>query len=108
MGTALTTQELLQECRNHFDRGRACVGCIDGEGEHLKQDYLSSHTPVPRKVSKDCQKVLGKDAVAEVQSCEECLKLKVVNDADVAVNCKVELLSDGEEVNGETPRGVIQ
>ena len=29
----------------------------------------------------------------------------MVNDADVAVNCKVELLSDGEEVNGETPKG---
>ena len=56
--------------------------------EQLKQDYLVSHTPVSRKISKDCQKVLGKDAVTESQSCVECLKLKelrVVNDANVAV-----------------------
>ena len=69
VGTALNVEQFLQECRNHFDRGRACVGCIDGEEEEgqLKQDFLVSHTPVSRKISKDCQKVLGKEAVTEAQ-----------------------------------------
>ena len=104
VGTALTTEQFLEECRNHFDQGRACVGCIDSEEEQLKQDYLVSHTPVSRKISKDCQKVLA--LTEEVQSCAECLKLKelrVLGDVSAAVNCKVEILSD-EEVNGERPK----
>ena len=38
-------------------------------------DFLTSHTPYPRKISKNCSDLLGKGANADVPTCGECLKL---------------------------------
>ena len=64
------------------------------------QEHLLSQMPALRKVSKECQRFVGKDAGTETRSCQECLKLgetKAAREMGAAVNCKVEILSDEEE-----------
>ena len=103
-GEAFVIGQFVEACQRHFlEGGRPCVGCIQGEDEQVAQEYHVSHTPVPRKVSKECNKFLGKDAQPECRSCRECLKindLRVLREMGAAVNCKVEILSE-EEAGGE-------
>ena len=82
-------------CRSHFGRGKPCLGHLE-EGE-VKQEYLASHTPVPRRVSKECRRTIGKDTSPDTVSCEECQKLKKGSNSDdqidrsKAVKRKVEI-----------------
>ena len=50
------------------------MGCPYEEGD-TAMDFLMSHTPYPRKISKNCSDLLGKGASADVTTCGECLKL---------------------------------
>ena len=38
-------------------------------------DFLTSHTPYPRRISKNCNDLLGKGVSTNVPICGECLKL---------------------------------
>ena len=51
-------------CESHFRRGRPCLGRPEAERDALAAgpEFLVSQTPVPRKISAACQKVLGEDA----------------------------------------------
>ena len=80
--------------------GKPCLGYPEDEDEHLLEEFLVSQTPVPRKISKMCHRVLGKEANGNMHSCSECLKIretKAVWDINAAAKCKVEILSDTEE-----------
>ena len=68
-------------------------------------EFLVSQTPVARKISKACHRLLNGplegDAGYEPKhdACPECLKLKdskAVNLSAAAAHCKVEIMSDGE------------
>ena len=76
-------------------------------------EFLVSQTPVPRKISKACHRLLNDpleegagDAASyepKHDACPECLKLKdskAVNLSAAAAHCKVEIMSDGGEGNG--------
>ena len=51
-------------CEVHFGRGKPCLGCPEAERDALaaEPEFLVSQTPVPRKISAACQKVIGEDA----------------------------------------------
>lgn len=67
---------------------------MEGDDKH---EYLASHTPVPRRVSKVCHRVIGEDTSADAVTCEECQKLKKSSnsgdkiDRSKAVKRKVEI-----------------
>ena len=53
-----------------------CMGYPDEEEEGDKaEEFLPSHNPYPRKISRLCNDLLGKGASADVLACPECLKL---------------------------------
>ena len=86
-------------CEKHFS-GKPCLGYPEDEDEHSMQEFFVSQTPIPRKISKTCLRVLGKEVGGEVHSCNECLKLKdlkMMRELNAAAKCKVEILSDTEE-----------
>ena len=66
--------EFIEACTNHF-RGRPCLGCPLGDEEQMVQGFVVSQTPIPRKISLECQKVLDAGRNANVRSCQECQKL---------------------------------
>ena len=71
--------------------GKPCLGYPEDEDEHLLEEFLVSQTPVPRKISKMCHRVLGKEADGNAHSCSECLKIretKATWDINVAAKCK--------------------
>ena len=80
--------------------GKPCLGYPEDEDEHLLEEFLVSQTPVPRKISKMCHRVLGKDSDGNKHSCSECLKIKETKegwDINAAAKCKVEILPEEEE-----------
>ena len=75
-GDIVTAQQLTDICNNLFDQGRPCLGCPeDTRDASEKQDFLISHTPIPRKIARTCLKVMGKDTSPSVSTCRECLKI---------------------------------
>jgi len=68
-----TLDQFVEICNDHF-RGRPCLGCPleDNEGEQ----FVISQTPVPRKISLECQNVLEKDIDPDENCCKECQKLR--------------------------------
>ena len=104
VGTAHTLEQFMEACQDLFGQGKPCVGCIEDEEGHVNHGYLVSHTPVSRKVSTTCRKVLGKTAKEETQSCSECLRLiesKLSEQEADTMSCKVVILPD-EEKPGKT------
>ena len=82
VGKVISVAEFSEACRMHF-RGRPCIGYPSSNDVHNGEDFVISQTPVQRKVSRICQKVLEPDSNGSnemVQSCEECLKLGVKNE----------------------------
>ena len=80
--------------------GKPCLGYPEDEDEHLLEEFLVSQTPVPRKISKMCHRVLGREAGGNTHSCSECLKIREVKagwDINAAAKCKVEILHEEEE-----------
>ena len=56
--------------------------------------FLASHCPYPRKISRLCEDLLGKEAGADASACPECLKL-----AEEAKELKAEVKEDLEDVD---------
>ena len=60
----VTYSTCREVCKGHFGQGRPCLGCPEAERDALAAgpEFLVSQTPVPRKISAACQKVLGEGA----------------------------------------------
>ena len=71
-------------CKGHFGQGRPCLGCPEAERDALAAgpEFLVSQTPVPRKISAACQKVLGEGArdasINQVSDLSICIRTKNV------------------------------
>ena len=66
--------QFIEACTNHF-RGRPCLGCPMGDEEQAVQGFVVSQTPIPRKISLECHKVLDAGRYESARSCRECQKL---------------------------------
>ena len=63
-------------CDRHFGQGKPCLGCPEEEKNKLgSQEFLISQTPIPRKISAKCHKVLGKEVSDSISTCTECKKI---------------------------------
>ena len=91
-GQIADTKQLVGECLSHFEQ-RPCIGCPDEDGEERPSEFLMSQTPVPRKISLGCRKVVEVEADAGHKSCRECLALNDV----LYPQCKVEITEAKEE-----------
>ena len=68
--------EFEDACRKHFSQGRPCLGCPEDTEAIGGENYLVSHTPVPRRIARSCKKVLGKEVGDDSTACLECLRLE--------------------------------
>ena len=98
--------EFEDACRMHFSQGKPCLGCLEYPGGEEKE-YMLSHTPVPRKIAKSCEKFLGRGASEDSTSCSECLRLedskaRVIIEPDLP-GLKMEEFNDGSDVLYEPP-----
>ena len=66
--------QFSEVCLAHF-KGRPCLGYPYFE-ENCEQNYVVSQTPILRKISRACVKLLSPGTAASIISCPECLKLK--------------------------------
>ena len=73
-GRASSVAELNEVCSYHFQDERLCLGLFQDESEQAGLDFLSSQTPVPRRISKTCLGVIGEEADSEDNACSECRK----------------------------------
>ena len=96
-GSVSNVEQLVSACINHFEK-RPCIGCPEAESEQANLGFLVSQTPMPRKISLRCKKVLEKDATAEYHSCRECLALQVT----LHPKCKVEVTEGDEKITRKT------
>ena len=72
-------------CDHHFGQGKPCLGCPEEEKDRLgSQGFLISQTPIPRKISTKCHKVLGKEVSDSISTCTECKKLTQSNTSVVS------------------------
>ena len=102
----LKNHSIINICRNHFDWGKPCLGCLDERDN--KEEYLSSYTPVPRRVSKVCHRMIN-DSGENTISCEECQKLKITNSGEQidrlnAVKRKAKLVHEGNDIEEKKAR----
>ena len=67
--------QFTQACIAHF-QGRPCIGYPVKDDENSFQSFVISQTPIPRKISRTCQKVLDTDISIKIKSCKECLRLR--------------------------------
>ena len=74
-GKAINVAHLSEACVTHF-KGRPCIGYPVFVDEHSEQDFIISQTPVPRKISRTCEKTFSPSAKSAVLSCTQCLKLR--------------------------------
>ena len=100
-GRAISLEQFVEACETFFARnGKPCLGLPEDEDEQVLQDFLVSQTPVPRKVSKSCQRVVSRDAGDEIPSCSECFKLRDLKsfapETDGGVEFKTEVISEEE------------
>ena len=99
-GEAVTIDQLVDICNHHFFQGNPCIGCPQYKTEEEGQDFVISQTPIPRKISKYCQQVLGSDASNKPYACPECLKLSEGSEQtkfDVVTKCEVKIKSETED-----------
>ena len=65
-GSAPNLEQFVEACEKHFS-GKPCLGYPQvEEDEHSMQQFIISQTPIPRKISKTCMRVLGKEVGVEV------------------------------------------
>ena len=97
-GHAIQLEEFVEACETFFaDDMWPCLGLPEVEdAAQVAQDFLISQTPVPRKISKTCQKVVRREAGDKLKSCGECLKLVCQNDYKQSNDCKAEVFPDIE------------
>ena len=75
-GIVTTPDQLKAAFMTHFEH-RPCLGCPEGANDKTQFDFLISQTPIPRRISKACHKVLRKGVNSDdLSSCQECIKLK--------------------------------
>ena len=65
-------EELKEVCSYHFQDERLCLGLFQDESEQAGLAFLSSQTPVPRRISKTCLGVIGEEADSDENACSEC------------------------------------
>ena len=75
-GKAGSVEELDEACTQHFRERRLCLGLFEEEGEQVGLKFLTSQTPIPRKISRTCLGFLCEDADLDEHACQECLKLE--------------------------------
>ena len=82
-GKVRSIAEFKEVTNNHL-QGRPCIGDpISSETQpDFQDDLVFCQTPVPRRMSRHCQKILSPDTKSDVVSCEECLKFRVERDAE--------------------------
>ena len=88
VGWALKDHELHEACRTHFGQGRPCIGHPSRSRNDIdspSEDFLVSQTPIPRIISKNCHKFLGK-YYNDRPSCPECQKLSNLEATDNVKN----------------------
>lgn len=73
-GTIKHISQFLDTCTNHLKR-RPCLGYGVNNFKSQTQDYDICQTPLPRKMSPACQRVLDPNTSASIKSCPECLKM---------------------------------
>ena len=80
-GKVRTIAEFTEVTSNHL-QGRPCLGDpISSETQpDFQDDLVFCQTPVPRRMSRHCQKILSTDTKSDI-SCEECLKFRVEMEA---------------------------
>ena len=69
--------EFISACLTHF-KGRPCLGYPLSDKQESEQDFLISYTPIPRKTSRACVKLMSPGTANAVTSCPECLKLEPI------------------------------
>ena len=75
-GTSQTIDHLVDLCKKHFYQGKPCIGFPqNGKEEEDDCNFLTTQTPIPRKISRFCHEVLGIDAKDEDHLCPECREL---------------------------------
>lgn len=67
--------EFEEACRKHFSQGRPCLGYLVDSEAIGGANFLVSHTPVPRKIARSCNKVLEIEASDDSTACLECMRL---------------------------------
>ena len=86
-GTVNSEEELFEVCDAFFWQGRPCLGCPVSDSDELATDeFIISHTPIKRKYSKACQRVLIIVEASDVRACKECLKLSNIKCETVTEN----------------------
>ena len=63
-GNILEPRQFVEACKNLFCQGGPCLGCplpTQGVTKNIScdQEFIITQTPIPRKVSKTCKKLLG-------------------------------------------------
>ena len=74
LGKIASVDEFSEVCLAHF-KGRPCIGYPLSD-PNSEQDFFVSQTPIPRKISRACAKLLSPGTASAVTSCPECFKLK--------------------------------
>ena len=71
-GLVENSDQVVGVCRRHFDGVQPCIGqpVESGEEENVVK------IPLPRKVSKNCHKVIRSSQSVEMLCCPECIKVK--------------------------------
>lgn len=94
-GSAVLLEEFVEACETFFARNeRPCLGLPEAEDCHnTSRDFVISQTPVPRKISTTCQRVIRRESGDKFKSCSECLKLMSNSNCKVTddVECKAEV-----------------
>ena len=74
-GEIVGVAQLVEACITHF-KGRPCIGCPALVDEGSGPEFVITHTPVLRRISRTCQQILNPNTNGSVSSCPECLKLR--------------------------------
>ena len=98
LGDVAKGDHFKEACERHFGQGKPCLGFPDKEKEKSEVGtlgFLISQTPIPRKISNKCHKVLGTEVSNSVTTCSECMKIAVLNSSPVShISEKLEAESD--------------
>ena len=103
-GTVANVTQFVETCAAHF-RGRPCIGYLtEVDNPDTSENFIISHTPVPRKISKACTRILRD---VKIQSCPECLNLtpfrkeEVIKDSESNEETIEESIATDQEIKLE-------
>ena len=76
VGKAINVSELSEACETFFGQGKPCLGCpIDIIEVCASDEVVVLQTPISRKYSKACHKIVRRVVSSDSYTCSECLKL---------------------------------